>query len=433
MVRTNRKVPTEWERYEPIGSVIANTRIFALKTPLRLELQTKVPKSRKFSSCELFRKLAESGLALGLLINAANTERYYDRADIEGMCISYKDVLCPGRGFLDRNDLVKKFCKTIEDFLANNQDNELLIGVHCTNGVNRAGYLICRYLIDRLGWSSHQALEAFETARGYPIERGSYVQALHRADKEKRLKKRRAETENTPEAGSNEEDEDQHSEKDRKHKRKRRKEADSADGNGLVDGGDMSAFDPTLTAQMMQQFFQMEQQFKKAAEGVEQVYSTPYAAVTSQSHVPQNARHGTKAQHSSTFLSPSVVGSTATAAAIALQQYSATKMSGSADSSPYMNNSVSSIGKNNVTLSIATTTHSAGRTPEDIGDEDIDEEEEEISTTTIDFESMGKIDVKEVSASQQRRLRRRKLEKKFQVMKRGKFWEINELRKQGGL
>ncbi|KAI1723219.1 dual specificity phosphatase, catalytic domain-containing protein [Ditylenchus destructor] len=401
MVRTNRKVPTEWERYEPIGSVIANTRIFALKTPLRLELQTKVPKFRKFSSCELFRKLAESGLALGLLINATNTERYYDRADIEGMCIAYKDVLY------------------------------LLIGVHCTNGVNRAGYLICRYLIDRLGWSSHQALEAFETARGYPIERGSYVQALHRADKEKRLKKRRAETENTPEAGSNEEDEDQHSEKDRKHKRKRRKEADSADGNGLVDGSDMNAFDPTLTAQMMQQFFQMEQQFKKAAEGVEQVYSSPHATVTSQSHAPQSARHpGTKAQHSSTFLSPSVVGSTA---AFAPQHYSATNMSVSADSSPYMNNSVSTVGKNNVTLSMATTTHSAGRTPEDIGDEEEDEEEEEISTTTIDFESMGKIDIKEVSASQQRRLRRRKLEKKFQVMKRGKFWEINELRKQGGL
>lgn len=36
---------------------------------------------------------------------------------------------------------------------------DLLIGVHCSNGVDRAGYLICRYLIDRLGWSSHEAIE----------------------------------------------------------------------------------------------------------------------------------------------------------------------------------------------------------------------------------------------------------------------------------
>lgn len=34
-----------------------------------------------------------------------------------------------------------------------------MIGVHCTNGVNRSGYLICRFLIDRLGWSSHDAID----------------------------------------------------------------------------------------------------------------------------------------------------------------------------------------------------------------------------------------------------------------------------------
>lgn len=35
----------------------------------------------------------------------------------------------------------------------------MMIGVHCTNGVNRSGYLICRFLIDRLGWSSHDAID----------------------------------------------------------------------------------------------------------------------------------------------------------------------------------------------------------------------------------------------------------------------------------
>ena len=36
---------------------------------------------------------------------------------------------------------------------------EALIGVHCTDGVNRSGYLVCRFLIENLGWSSHEALE----------------------------------------------------------------------------------------------------------------------------------------------------------------------------------------------------------------------------------------------------------------------------------
>ena len=33
-----------------------------------------------------------------------------------------------------------------------------LIGVHCTHGVNRTGYLICRYLIERLDWTPNDAI-----------------------------------------------------------------------------------------------------------------------------------------------------------------------------------------------------------------------------------------------------------------------------------
>lgn len=40
---------------------------------------------------------------------------------------------------------------------------------------------------------------------------------------------------------------------------------------------------------------------------------------------------------------------------------------------------------------------------------------------------MGKVDVKQVSVSQRRRERRQRLEKKFDVMKRGKFWQIQQV------
>lgn len=36
-----------------------------------------------------------------------------------------------------------------------------LIGVHCTHGLNRTGYLICRYLIDRMGWSAARAIRSW--------------------------------------------------------------------------------------------------------------------------------------------------------------------------------------------------------------------------------------------------------------------------------
>lgn len=40
---------------------------------------------------------------------------------------------------------------------------------------------------------------------------------------------------------------------------------------------------------------------------------------------------------------------------------------------------------------------------------------------------MGKVEVKQVSISQKRRERRQRAEKKFNVMKRGKFWEIQQM------
>ncbi|VDO63512.1 unnamed protein product [Heligmosomoides polygyrus] len=116
-----------------------------------------------------------------MVVDLTDTDRYYDKDEIEGLCIKYQKINCPGRGFVDRTECVAEFNKAIQDYIDSSDDEEALIGVHCTNGVNRSGYLICRFLIERLGWSSHEALDAFERARGYPIEKGSYVQALHKA------------------------------------------------------------------------------------------------------------------------------------------------------------------------------------------------------------------------------------------------------------
>uniref|UniRef100_A0A914ZR91 RNA/RNP complex-1-interacting phosphatase n=1 Tax=Parascaris univalens TaxID=6257 RepID=A0A914ZR91_PARUN len=85
----------------------------------------------------------------------------------------------------------------------------------------------------RLGWSSHDAIDAFERARGYPIERGAYVQALHRASKERRSKKRHK---HSDELASSEESEMQRQSRKRsKHKRKHKSDTVSGDENGTPD------------------------------------------------------------------------------------------------------------------------------------------------------------------------------------------------------
>ena len=52
-----------------------------------------------------------------------------------------------------------------------NEVEDPLIGVVCTYGNNRAGYMICRYLIEEKGWTSDLAIKTFNEARGHDITR----------------------------------------------------------------------------------------------------------------------------------------------------------------------------------------------------------------------------------------------------------------------
>ena len=57
-------------------------------------------------------------------------------------------------------------------------DQSYLIVIHCTHGVNRAGYMITRYLMDRLGFDPNEAIELVSTARGHTMNRPSYLRVL---------------------------------------------------------------------------------------------------------------------------------------------------------------------------------------------------------------------------------------------------------------
>lgn len=59
---------------------------------------------------------------------------------------------------------------------------------------------------------------------------------------------------------------------------------------------------------------------------------------------------------------------------------------------------------------------------------DEDDDEDDGDDTPIDFSMMGRIDVKEITTAQRRRIRRKNLKKQFDAMKRGNIWEINNLR-----
>ena len=56
--------------------------------------------------------------------------------------------------------------------------SDFLIGVHCYHGLNRTGFMVCRYLIEECGWPPQTAIDTFEACRGHRIQRCNYVHEL---------------------------------------------------------------------------------------------------------------------------------------------------------------------------------------------------------------------------------------------------------------
>lgn len=75
---------------------------------------------------------------------------------------------------------IRGFIHLIDKILKGNEgDGEgRLIAVHCHYGFNRTGFLLCCYLIERLGWSVKDAVEAFRAAKPPGIKHQHFVDSL---------------------------------------------------------------------------------------------------------------------------------------------------------------------------------------------------------------------------------------------------------------
>lgn len=50
-------------------------------------------------------------------------------------------------------------------------EEEALVAVHCTHGVNRTGFIVCRWLMEAKGWDKADAINAFQAARGHTMSK----------------------------------------------------------------------------------------------------------------------------------------------------------------------------------------------------------------------------------------------------------------------
>ncbi|CAI9571307.1 unnamed protein product [Staurois parvus] len=175
MVKKN-SIPERWRSLTAIGTRVPGSRFIAFKVPLKGATNQRVTQTQKFTPKDLVTAIRNQNEELGLILDLTNTERYYTTKDLP-RSVQYVKLHTAGLKIPD-DATVHQFKRLVRQFLFANEDNDKLIGVHCTTGINRTGYLICRYLIDVDGWRPLHSITAFANSRGHPIEGAVYIEDL---------------------------------------------------------------------------------------------------------------------------------------------------------------------------------------------------------------------------------------------------------------
>lgn len=77
------------------------------------------------------------------------------------------------------NVTIMKFIEIVSQLMEERDNDKQFIVVHCHYGQNRTGFLICCYLIEKLGWSVSEAIQGFEKAKSPGIKHVHFKNALY--------------------------------------------------------------------------------------------------------------------------------------------------------------------------------------------------------------------------------------------------------------
>ncbi|VDN05467.1 unnamed protein product [Thelazia callipaeda] len=180
--RQRFRFPARWLNYSPVGKIIPGTRFLAFKTPLKrnfFEVHGRQFDMQSAFDIKTLLDLANTrGKKIGLVIDLTNSDRYYNPSEWIDAGVNYEKIRCIGRGTNISEESVKKFYSIVSSFLSQHIYTGELIGVHCTHGLNRTGFMICRYLVEVDNWDVNCAIQHFEYCRGYKIERKEYIYSL---------------------------------------------------------------------------------------------------------------------------------------------------------------------------------------------------------------------------------------------------------------
>ncbi|CAF2614373.1 unnamed protein product [Rotaria sp. Silwood2] len=157
-------LPPRWLDCPRKSTIIAD-KFIAFKTPLDDQFKEKIGAGQRWTCSMLVDSVKREQKNIGIIIDLTNTDRFY-KSDVEfkDKNIRYEKIRCRGHGETPSDEQINRFIKICNDFLSTNPND--IIGIHCTHGFNRTGFLICAYLCleHDIRYSSKQNFKAVESS-----------------------------------------------------------------------------------------------------------------------------------------------------------------------------------------------------------------------------------------------------------------------------
>ncbi|XP_019851710.1 PREDICTED: mRNA-capping enzyme-like isoform X1 [Amphimedon queenslandica] len=168
-----QSIPRSWRHCPKEGSLIAN-KFLPFKTPLSSQYDKDLSEKERFPPSVLTSY--RDTYRIGLVIDLTNTSRYYDKRELLQCGIRHHKITCEGHNVAPDVEKVKEFQMVCGEFFKDHPYG--VVGVHCTHGFNRTGFLIVSYLIDVECWDLEAAVATFSVARPPGIYKEHYLHEL---------------------------------------------------------------------------------------------------------------------------------------------------------------------------------------------------------------------------------------------------------------
>lgn len=170
-------VPERWLKCPRKAVDLVQGKFLVFKTPLDERFNDQVPEQYRFHVDFVFSSMKSYKVKVGLWIDLTNTSRFYDRTVIENTGCQYVKLNCKGRGEAPTEEQTAAFVETCDKFIR--QKPLEAIGIHCTHGFNRSGFLLVSFLVSIWDWDLGAALNEFSRVRPPGIYKKEYIDELY--------------------------------------------------------------------------------------------------------------------------------------------------------------------------------------------------------------------------------------------------------------